>query len=62
MAIKDAYANQIYNPAPVAVTATTGALPAVTGAVVIANTATPTVAELLKLCLELKAQIDVLSS
>lgn len=42
------------------VTATTGTLPAAGGSVTIANAATPTVAELLDLCMELKAKQDAL--
>ena len=40
------------------VTATTGTLPTPDGATTIANAATPTVAELLELCMELKDKID----
>lgn len=40
------------------VTATTGTLPTPNGATTIANAATPTVVELLDLCMELKAKID----
>ncbi|MGM5020192.1 hypothetical protein [Tardiphaga sp. 367_B4_N1_1] len=40
------------------VTATTGTLPTPNGAVTIANAATPTVAELLEFCMELKAKLD----
>lgn len=42
------------------VTATTGALPTVGGSVTIANAASPTVAELLDLCIELKAKVDAI--
>jgi hypothetical protein len=47
---------------PVAVTATTGTLPTPNGATVIANTATPTVVELLDLCMELKAKQDLMAT
>lgn len=40
------------------VTATTGTLPTAGGSVTIADAATPTVAELLDLCMELKAKVD----
>ncbi|MCY1244478.1 hypothetical protein D9M72_575530 [compost metagenome] len=40
------------------VTATTGTLPTPNGSVTIANAATPTVAELLEFCVELKAKVD----
>lgn len=60
--IRDAQTADIYAPSKVAVTATTGSLPAANGAVTIADAAAPTVAELLELCMELKAQIDVLSN
>jgi hypothetical protein len=40
------------------VTATTGSLPTPNGSVTIANAATPTVAELLEFCMELKAKLD----
>lgn len=43
---------------PLTVTATTGTLPAAGGSVTIANAASPTVSELLDLCMELKAKID----
>lgn len=46
----------------VAVTATTGALPTPDGAVTVADAATPTVVELLELCMELKAKIDALTA
>jgi len=42
------------------VTATTGSLPTPDGAQVIANTATPTVVELLGYCTELKAKLDAI--
>lgn len=42
------------------VTATTGTLPAAGGSVTIADAATPTVAELLDLCMELKAKQDAI--
>lgn len=48
-------------PAKVTVTATAGSLPTPNGAVTIANAATPTVVELLELCMELKAKLDELS-
>lgn len=60
--IRDAQTADIYAPTAVTVTATTGALPTANGAVTIADAAAPTVAELLELCIELKAQIDVLSN
>lgn len=40
------------------VTATTGTLPTPNGATTIANAATPTVVELLELCMEIKAKVD----
>ena len=40
------------------VTATSGTLPTPNGATTIVNAATPTVVELLELCIELKAKID----
>lgn len=40
------------------VTATTGTLPTPGGSTTIANAATPTVAELLDFCVELKAKLD----
>lgn len=42
------------------VTATTGTLPTPNGTVTIANAATPTVAELLEFCVELKAKQDAI--
>lgn len=48
-------------PTKLTVTATAGSLPTPNGAVTIANAATPTVAELLELCMELKAKLDALS-
>lgn len=45
---------------PATVTATTGTLPTPNGATTIANAATPTVSELLDLCMENKAKIDAL--
>lgn len=60
--IRDAQTADIYAPSKVAVTATLGSLPTANGSVTIADAATPTVAELLELCMELKAQIDVLSN
>jgi hypothetical protein len=48
-------------PSKVTVTATAGSLPTPNGAVTIANAATPTVVELLELCMELKAKLDQLS-
>ena len=45
---------------PVAVTFTAGSAPATDGAVTIANSATPTVVELLALSYELKAKLDTL--
>lgn len=42
------------------VTATTGTLPTPNGATVVANAATPTVVELLDLCMELKAKVDAI--
>jgi len=44
----------------VTVTATTGTLPAAGGSVTVANAASPTVAELLDLCMELKAKQDAI--
>lgn len=44
----------------VAVTATAGTLPAAGGSVTVANAASPTVAELLDLCMELKAKQDAI--
>lgn len=46
--------------ANLAVTATTGSLPTADGAVVIANTATPTVVELLEYCVELETKLEAL--
>ncbi len=46
----------------VAVTATTGTLPTVDGAVTIANAATPTVAELLAYCTELNAKVAAITA
>ena len=46
--------------ADLTVTATTGTLPTANGAVVIANTATPTVVELLEYCRELEAKVEEL--
>lgn len=46
----------------VTVTATTGTLPTANGSVTIANAATPTVGELLELCMELKAKLDGLAA
>jgi len=60
--LRDAKANELFELTKVAVTATTGTLPTATGAQVIADTATPTVVELLKLCMELKAQLDLISN
>lgn len=60
--IRDAKANETFELTAVTVTATLGTLPTANGAVTIANAATPTVAELLEFCVELKAQIDVLSN
>jgi hypothetical protein len=45
----------------VAVTVTSGSLPTPTGAFTIANSATPTVVELLRFCTELKAKLDALT-
>jgi len=45
---------------PMTVTATTGTLPTPGGTTTIANAATPTVAELLDFCMELKAKQDAL--
>lgn len=42
------------------VTATTGTLPTPDGATTIANAATPTVVELLDLCMEIKAKVDAM--
>lgn len=41
-------------------TATAGTLPTADGSVTIANAATPTVAELQKFCVELKAKVDAI--
>jgi hypothetical protein len=46
--------------AAIVITPTTGSLPTPNGAVTIANTATPTVVELLELCVELNAKVDAL--
>lgn len=46
--------------ADLAVTATSGSLPTATSAVTIANTATPTVVELLKYCVELETKLEAL--
>lgn len=45
---------------PATVTATTGTLPTPGGSTTIANAASPTVSELLDLCLENKAKIDAI--
>lgn len=44
------------------VTATTGSLPTPNNAVVIANTATPTVVELLEFCVELNAKLVAMTA
>ena len=44
--------------ADIATTATTGSLPTANGAVVIADTATPTVVELLEYCVELEVKLE----
>lgn len=46
--------------AKAALTATTGTIPTAGGSTLIANTATPTVVELLDLCVENKAKIDAI--
>lgn len=46
--------------APVTVTVTSGSAPTPNGAVTIANSATPTVTELLEFCVELNAKIAAL--
>jgi alanine dehydrogenase len=46
--------------AAITVTPTAGSLPTANGAVTIANTATPTVVELLEFCVELNAKVDAL--
>lgn len=51
---------QVVALTPNTVTATTGTLPTPNGATTIANAATPTVAELLELCMENKAKIDAI--
>lgn len=51
---------QVVALTPLTVTATTGTLPAAGGSAVVANAATPTVAELLDICMELKAKVDAL--
>lgn len=54
---------QIVAYAPtVTATYTSGSAPTVTGAITIANSATPTVVELLKYCTELQAKINQLSA
>lgn len=45
---------------PLTVTATSGSLPTPGGTVTIANTATPTVVELLDFCVEINAKFDAL--
>jgi hypothetical protein len=45
----------------ITITATTGSLPTPNGATTISNTATPTVVELLDLCVELNAKINALN-
>lgn len=60
--IPDYKSNTPYNLTSVAVTASAGSLPTANGAVTIADAATPTVTELLELCMELKAQLDILSN
>jgi hypothetical protein len=46
--------------ANITTTATTGSLPTANSAVVIANTATPTVVELLEYCVELETKVEAL--
>lgn len=46
--------------AAITVTPTSGSLPTANGAVTIANTATPTVVELLEYCTELNAKINAI--
>lgn len=46
--------------APVTITYTTGSGPTPDGAVTVANSATPTVTELLEICVELNAKIAAL--
>jgi hypothetical protein len=53
---------QIAALTPMTAMATTGSLPAPNGSVTIANAATPTVAELLEFCMELKAKQDAIAA
>lgn len=48
--------------ADLTVTATSGTLPTANGTVVIANAATPTVAELLEYCRELEAKVEAITA
>lgn len=50
------------NVTAVTVTPTSGSLPTANGAVTIANTATPTVVELLEFCVELNAKLTALAA
>lgn len=61
-ALRDARANKTYELNRVAVTATLGTLPTANGSVTIADAATPTNAELLEFCVELKAKLDEISN
>lgn len=52
--------SQVVALTPITVTATTGSLPTPGGTVSIANTATPTVVELLDYCTELNTKLNAL--
>lgn len=60
--LRDAKSSDTYSLDKITVTATLGTLPVANGAVTIADAATPTNAELLELCMELKAKIDTFSN
>lgn len=60
--IRDAKSSTIYELDRVTVTATLGTLPTANGSVTIADAATPTNAELLEFCVELKAKLDEISN
>ena len=60
--IRDAKSSDVYEISAITITPTTGTLPTPNGAVTIADAAAPTNAELLELCIELKAKIDTFSN
>ena len=55
-------ASAAQNGAAVAISYTTGSPPVPNGAVTVANAATPTVAELLEICVEINAKLNNLLS